>query len=151
MQSQATSPEAYIAQLPEDRKEAILKLRATILDNLPQGFVEEMSYGNIGYVVPHSPYPKGYHCNPKLPLPYIGIASQKNYISLYHFAIYADEQLTDWFRNEYPKHSQTKLDMGKGCIRFKKTTDIPYPLIGELIAMISAEDLIAIYETHIKR
>ena len=131
MQSKATTPEHYLAELPEDRKEAMLKLRNVIKDNLPKGFEEQMSYGMLGYVVPHSIYPNGYHCNPKLPLPFINLASQKNFIALYHMGIYANKNLLDWFVAEFPKHTKTKIEMGKSCIRFKKIDDIPFDFIGE--------------------
>ena len=146
MQSKATTPKEYIAELPEDRKQAIMKLRDSILKNLPEGFEEEMSYGMIGYVVPHSKYPAGYHVNPELPLPFINIASQKNFIALYHMGIYSDKDLLNWFVSEYPKHVKTKLDMGKSCIRFKNLEHIPYSLIGELVAKMTTEQWISIYE-----
>ena len=146
MQSKATTPEQYLSELPEDRKEAMLKLRNAIKENLPQGFEEVISYGMLGYVVPHSIYPSGYHCNPKLPLPFINLASQKNFIALYHMGIYANKNLESWFVSEYPKHVKTKLDMGKSCIRFKKMDDIPFDFIGELAAKLSVEDWISNYE-----
>ncbi|WP_297696493.1 DUF1801 domain-containing protein [uncultured Eudoraea sp.] len=142
MQSKAKTPEDYISELPEERKQPISKLRETILKNLPGGFEEEMSYGMIGYVVPHSLYPAGYRVNPDLPLPFINIASQKNFIALYHMGIYSDKDLLNWFVSEYPKHVKTKLDMGKSCIRFKNTNHIPYKLIGELVSKMSAEQWI---------
>jgi len=151
MQYHATTPEEYIAQLPEERQAIITKLRQTILENLPDGFTEGMSYGMIGYVVPHSLYPAGYHCDPKLPLPFLSIASQKNFVAFYHMGIYADPELHDWFVSEYPKHVKTKLDMGKSCIRFKKPENIPYALLGELVKRMSAEKWIDIYETNVKR
>jgi uncharacterized protein YdhG (YjbR/CyaY superfamily) len=146
MQSKATTPEQYLSALPEDRKEAMLKLSNAIKENLPQGFEEVISYGMLGYVVPHSIYPSGYHCDPKLPLPFINLASQKNFIALYHMGIYANKNLESWFVSEYPKHVKTKLDMGKSCIRFKKMEDIPFDFIGELAAKLSVEDWISIYE-----
>lgn len=151
MTSDAKSPEEYIASLPSDRKEAIIKLRKTINSNLPKGFKETMSYGMIGYVVPHSIYPDGYHCTPELPLPFMNIASQKNYIALYHMGIYADKELLNWFVNEYPKYVSNKLDMGKSCIRFKKPENIPYELIAELCTKMSVEEWIALYEENIKK
>jgi len=146
MQSKATTPEQYLSELPEDRKEAMLKLRNAIKENLPQGFEEVISYGMLGYVVPHSIYPSGYHCDPKLPLPFINLASQKNFIALYHMGIYANKNLESWFVSEYPKHVKTKLDIGKSCIRFKKMEDIPFDFIGELAAKVSVEDWISNYE-----
>lgn len=150
MNYKADSPEAYIAQLPAERQEVISKLRKTILDHLPTGFEEQMSYGMLGYVVPHSLYPDGYHCNPKLPLPFINLASQKNFVALYHSGIYANPELYDWFVAEYPKHCKRKLDMGKSCIRFKSMTDIPYELISELSTKMSVDDWIALYEKNTK-
>lgn len=151
MTSKAATPEQYIKELPAERKEPITMLRNTILKNLPKGFQEVMSYGMVGYVVPHELYPDGYHCNPKLPLPFICIASQKNFIAFYHMGIYAMPQLLEWFINEYPKHSKAKLDMGKGCIRFKKAEYIPYKLMGELVKKISVKEWIKIYESKYKR
>lgn len=151
MKIEADTPEEYIDKLPDDRKEAMIKLRATILENLPDGFEETMSYGMIGYVVPHSVYPDGYHCNPHLPLPFMSIASQKNYIALYHMGIYVNEELMDWFTGEYPNHVSSKLDMGKSCIRFKKPDQIPYELIAELTAKMTADAWIELYEKNIKR
>ncbi len=151
MQSKATSPEAYIDELPPERCEAISRLRQVILENLPDGFEETMSYGMIGYVIPHSRYPAGYHCNPKQALPFMSIASQKNYIALYHMGLYANEDLMKWFVEEYQRRVAGKLDMGKSCVRFKKMEHIPYDLIGELVQKMSAEEWIALYEEAIKR
>ncbi len=142
--------EDYINRLPEDRKEVILKLRNEILKNIPKGFSEEINYKMIGYVVPHSLYPAGYHCDPKLPLPFMNLASQKSHVAVYHMGIYAMPELMDWFVNEYPKHSKAKLDMGKSCIRFKKLDQIPYKFIGELSSKITPEQWIAIYEKNKK-
>ncbi len=147
MQSTAKNPLEYIESLPEERKEAILKIREAILQNLPVGFEEVMNYGMLGYVVPHSIYPKGYHCDPKLPLPLMGLASQKNNISFYHMGIYADPQLLNWFVAEYPNHVKSKLDMGKSCIRFKKMNEIPYTLIGALVAKLTTDRWIQLYES----
>jgi len=146
MISKATTPEQYLRELPADRKQAFTELRNIILKNLPKGFEERMSYGMIGYVVPHSIYPDGYHCNPELPLPFVNIASQKNFIAFYHMGIYAKPELLNWFTTEYPKHSSAKLDMGKGCIRFKNPEHIPIKLLGELIKKITVNDWIAAYE-----
>lgn len=151
MKSEAKTPDEYIESLPEDRKKAITELRKTILKNLPKGFAEGMGYGMMGYAVPHSIYPAGYHCNPEQPLPFMGMASQKNFIAFYHMGIYADKKLLDWFVKEFPKHSKSKLDMGKSCIRFKKADDIPYKLIGELVKKISVKDWIAKYESAFKK
>lgn len=151
MTSAATTVKEYIDGLPEDRKEAINQLRTVLQKKLPKGFQEEMSYGMIGYVVPHTLYPAGYHCNPKLPLPFMNIASQKNFIAVYHMGIYADPKLMDWFLAEFPKHSKSKLDMGKSCIRFKKPEQIPFELIGELAAKMMPQDWITLYESAFNR
>ena len=151
MQSSATTPQEYLASLPEQRKEAMAKLRQVINDNLPAGFEEIMIYGMLGWVVPHSIYPDGYHCDPKLPLSFINIASQKNFIALYHFGIYADPNLMEWFVAEYPNYVKTKLDMGKGCVRFKKPETIPYELIGQVVSKITVQQWITLYETKVKR
>ena len=150
MRIESNSPEEYFSNLPDERKEAMTKLRKTIKDNLPKGFKEEMSYGMIGYVVPHSLYPDGYHCDPKLPLPFLSIASQKNFVALYHMGIYADKELHDWFVGEYPKYVKTKLDMGKSCIRFKKIETIPYDLIAELCTKMTVQQWIDLYEKNVK-
>lgn len=151
MKINAETPDQYIEQLPPERQAAMKKLRKSILENLPEGFQETMSYGMIGYVVPHSIYPPGYHATPELPLPFVNIASQKNFIALYHMGIYADKELLDWFTSSYPKHCPTKLDMGKSCIRFKKMDQVPYALIEELVKKISPEDWITLYEKSVKR
>lgn len=140
----------YLNTIPEDRKPYFLKLRETMLQNIPVGFEEQLSYGMIGYVVPFSEYPKGYHCNPKLPLPFVNIASQKNFIAIYHMGIYMNTELYNWFISEYPKHSKVKLDMGKSCIRFKKVDQIPYEIIGELMGKMSKDAWIKNYESHLK-
>ncbi len=146
MQSKETTVEAYMAQLPDERKAAMEQLRAVITQHLPAGFQEEMSYGMIGYVVPHSLYPQGYHCNVKLPLPFMNLASQKNFIALYHMGMYADQSIMDWFTTEYAKTGSSKLDMGKSCMRFKKMADIPFELIGKLASKMSVEQWISCYE-----
>jgi hypothetical protein len=146
MTSATTTVEEYIKNLPEDRKKAMELLRNTIREQIPIGFEEGMNYGMIGYYVPHTIYPKGYHCKPTDPLPFISFASQKNTINFYHMGIYANKDLYDWFVAEYPKHSTRKLDMGKSCIRFNKFDEIPFELLGELVAKISVEDWIATYE-----
>lgn len=151
MQSQCETVNEYIEKLPEERKEAVKKLREAILKSLPSGFEEGMGYGMAGYVVPHKIYPAGYHCKPNTPLPFAGFASQKNFISLYHMGLYADPKLYDWFVAEYPKHSRLKLDMGKSCIRFKKTNEIPLALISELFSKMSVQDWIELYEKNLKK
>lgn len=151
MQSNAATPEAYIASLPAERQPAIIALRNTILEHLPEGFTEQMLYGMLGYVVPHSIYPAGYHVNPKDPLPFMNLASQKNFIAVYHMGLYADEKLVSWFADEYAKVCKRKLDMGKGCIRLKKIEEIPVELIGELAGKITLPEWIAIYEKNYRK
>ena len=151
MQSKATTPDAYMAEIPEERQKAFTKLRSVIKKNIPKGFSESMGYGMMGWVVPHSKYPAGYHCNPRDPLPFIGIASQKNFIAIYHMGVYADPALLKWFTTAHAKASPRKLDMGKSCIRYKKPDDIPYELIGELASKMTPDEWIAIYEKVLKR
>ena len=151
MRVEAQSVEDYFDALPAERKEAMIRLRTVILENLPEGFEEAMSYNMPGYVVPHSRYPDGYHCKPEEPLPFLSIASQKNFIGLYHMGIYSDAELLEWFTTEYPNHVNTKLDMGKSCIRFKNIKKIPYDLIGELVSRMSVEQWISLYEKSIQK
>jgi len=151
MQSTAKTPQAYVDSLPEERKVAIEKMRQAIKKTLPAGFEEVMCYGMLGYVVPHSLYPKGYHCDPKLPLGFISLASQKNFVALYHMGIYANPKLLDWFVGEFPKHAKSKLDIGKSCVRFKKMNDIPYALISELVSKMTVQDWIDCYESAFKK
>ena len=150
MQYKASSPEDYISQLPKERQPVISKIRKNVNDNIPEGFQEQMSYGMLGWVVPHSIYPDGYHCDTKLPLPFINLASQKNFVALYHSGIYADPKLHDWFVAEYPKHCKRKLDMGKSCIRFKSMDDVPYALIAALCTKMTVNQWVALYEKNVK-
>lgn len=151
MTSTAKSVSDYILQLPEERKAAMEQLRKTIQSHLPKGFEETNSYSMIGYVVPHTLYPAGYHCDPKLPLPFLSIASQKNFIAVYHMGMYADPEILDWFQTEYAQRVKGKLDMGKSCVRFKKPEQIPFDLIGELCQKMSPKQWIALYEKNYKR
>ncbi len=151
MSTTAISPDDYQNQLADDRKAIIAKLRQTIVQHLPPGFEESMSYGMIGYVVPLATYPEGYHCKKNEPLPFLSIASQKNFIALYHMGLYADDHLLQWFQAEYPKYATSKLDMGKSCIRFKKMEDIPYELIAQLAQKITVADWISRYERMFKK
>ncbi|MDA8886731.1 DUF1801 domain-containing protein [Bacteroidia bacterium] len=151
MKIEATSPDDYVTQIPEERQAAFSKLRQTILDNIPEGFEECMNYGMIGYVVPKTTYPAGYHCNTDLPLPFANLASQKNFIGFYHMGVYAKPELYKWFTEGYAKRCKYKLDMGKSCVRLKKMDDIPYDLIGELMQNISMEEWIDTYETNYKK
>ena len=151
MQYQANTVEEYIDQIPEDRKSPIKKLRQTIKENLPKGFEEGIQYGMIGYYVPHSIYPDGYHCTPSEPLPFMSFASQKNSVNLYHSGIYAVPKINEWFVNEYPKHCKRKLDMGKSCIRFKNVDEIPLDLIAELCTKMTVDEWITVYEKALKK
>jgi hypothetical protein len=146
---QYNSPEDYIKRQPEERQEPLKSLRQVINKNIPKGFNEVIKYGMIGYVVPHSLYSKGYHVNPNDPLPFIGLANQKNYIAFYHMGIYADKSLLGWFVSSYEKLKIGKLDMGKSCIRFKKIHMIPYDLIGELCSKLTVDDYVSIYEKNL--
>ena len=150
MQSKATTVEAYLTELPEDRQKAISKLRTVIKTNLPKGFKEEMNYGMIGYVVPHTKYPAGYHCDPKMPVPFLNVASQKNTITIYHMGMAANPKLEKWFVDAYTKATGKKADKGKSCLRYQKPEDIPYELIGELVSKITVDEWIEQYETTIK-
>lgn len=151
MRSTAKDPDDYLESLSPDWKKAMKDLRQVIKDNLPPGFEEGMGYGMLSFHVPHSIYPSGYHADPKQPLPFINLASQKNYIALYHMGIYANKELLDWFVSEFPKYSQRKLDMGKSCIRFKKPDDIPLDLIAKLVSKMTPEEWVKLYESKVKR
>ncbi|MBK7763428.1 MAG: DUF1801 domain-containing protein [Bacteroidetes bacterium] len=151
MKANGTTVKEILMNLPADRAEPFNKLHEVIVKNLPKGFEAAISYGGLGYVIPHTIYPAGYHCKPSEPLPFAGIASQKNSINFYHMGMYSDPKLYDWFVNEYPKHSKQKLDIGKSCVRFKKFDDIPYKLIGELMKKMSAKEWIHTYETLLKK
>ena len=151
VQSKAATPEAYLAELPPEKAEPMQRLHDTILEHLPEGFEPVMSYGMIGYVVPHALYPDGYHCKPEEPLPFMGLAAQSRHIGLYHMGIYADDDLLAWFQGEYAKQVPTKLDMGKSCIRFKNPKNIPYELVAELTRKMTPQDWIAKYESAVKR
>lgn len=145
------TPQEYIDSLPEERKKAISEIRIALLTHLPKGFEETINDGMIGYVVPHALYPAGYHVNPQLPLPFINLANQKNYIALYHMGLYADKPMLDWFVQEYSKQQSGKLDMGKSCIRFKKWDQLPLALIGQLATKYSPKQWIALYEKMLQR
>jgi uncharacterized protein YdhG (YjbR/CyaY superfamily) len=146
MKISAKSVDEYVENVPENYSEGIQKLREVVKNNIPEGFEEMLNYGMIGFVVPHELYPNGYHCDPKLPLPFINIAAQKNFISFYHMGIYAKPSLLEWFVEQYAKTSTQKLDMGKSCIRFKKADHIPYNLIGELVKKMTVQNWIEVYE-----
>lgn len=151
MQTKEETVEAYIHQIAEDKKQTFNQIREVILKNIPNGFVEQMNYGMIGYVVPHSIFPAGYHCNPKLPLPFANLAAQKNNVSLYHMGLYADANLLEWFTSKHAKRSKKKLDMGKSCIRYKKLEDVPLELIGELFQKMNPQKWIELYSQNLKK
>ncbi len=146
-----TKPAEWIASLPEERQAAVKKLRAVIRKNLPKGFKEVVEGVGLSWVVPHSRYPDGYHCNPKQPLPFLSLASQKNFIAVYHMGMYASPKLLKWFQSQWPKHVPTKLDMGKSCVRLKKIETIPYELIGELASKVTVDEWIQNYEKNVQR
>lgn len=150
MQYTVSNTEEYFNALPEERKAGFEKLYLTIKANLPAGFSEHISYGHVGFVVPFSIYAKGYHCDSTQPLPFIGLASQKNHIAIYHMGIYMNQEVLDWFTTEFKNHSKKKLDMGKSCIRFKKVDDIPYDLIAELATKFTVEEYVNLYESLLK-
>ncbi len=150
MKAEGKTVNEILTNLPLDRVEPFNQLHDVIVKNLPKGFEAAISYGGLGYVVPHSLYPAGYHCKPSEPLPFAGIASQKNSINFYHMGIYSDPRLLDWFVSEYPKHSKLKLDMGKSCVRFKKFNEIPFDLIGNLMKKMSVKEWIGIYERNLQ-
>lgn len=151
MKANGKTVNEILKNLPDDRVEPFNKLHKVIMENLPNGFEAAISYGGLGYVVPHSIYPSGYHCKPSEPLPFAGIASQKNSINLYHMGIYSNPKLLEWFVTEYPKHSRQKIDMGKSYIRFKKFNEIPYELIGELMTKISVNEWISFYVENMRK
>lgn len=140
------TPESYILRQPEDRQEALNKLRKIILENLPLGYEETMQYGMITYVVPKSIFPAGYHVSPNEPLPFLSLANQKQYIALYHLGIYLQQDLLDWFTASYAALEIGKLDIGKSCIRLRNPAKIPYALIAELCRKLSPEDFVALYQ-----
>ena len=148
MQSKAQTVNDYLAALPDDRRAAIEAVRKVIRKNLPKGYEEGMQYGMIGYHVPHKLYPPGYHCDPKQPLPFAALASQKNYMSVY-LMCYMDEKMDKWLRAAWAK-SGKKLDMGKSCIRFKKVDDLALDIIGEAIARVPPAEYIELYESTMK-
>lgn len=149
MQSNAATVDEYLAEMPPERQAALERLRALVKKNLPKGFVEQMQWGMISYVVPHSMYPAGYHSDTKQPLPFLTLASQKAHIAVYHMGIYADPKLRAWFTSAHAKATAKKLDMGKSCIRYKKPEDIPFELIGELASKVTPAQWIERYERNL--
>ena len=151
MQIPADSVEEYLSNIPEERQEAFRKLYNTIRENLPKGFEETHSGGMINWNVPLETFPSGYHCTPGKPLPFLSLASQKNFIALYHMGMYANPEILNWFIEEFPKHSKRKLDMGKSCVRFKNMNEIPFELIGELSKKMNLQNWIELYEKNLQR
>ncbi len=148
MRSKAKTVGEYLAELPQDRREALQAVRTVVLKNLPKGYEEGIQHGMIGYFVPHSVYPPGYHCDPSQPLPFVGLASQKNYMTLSLMCVYADSEHESWFREAWAK-SGKKLDMGKSCVRFKRIDDLPLKVIGQTIKRVPVKKFIAHYEAAI--
>jgi hypothetical protein len=151
MTAKGKTVKEILISVPGERALPFNKLHDVIVKNLPKGFEPAISYGGLGYVIPHKLYPAGYHCKPSEPLPFAGISSRKDSINFYHMGIYADPKLLKWFVDEYPKHCKQKLDMGKSCVRFKKMDDIPYKLIGELMKKMSAKDWMEKYESFLNQ
>ncbi len=145
MQSKAQTVDRYLADLPADRREVLEAVRAVILKNLPKGYAEGMQYGMIGYFVPHSVYPPGYHCDPKQPLPFAGLASQKNHMAIYLMCVYGDREHEAWFRDAWAKTGK-KLDMGKSCVRFRKIDDLALDVLGKAIKRVPPKKFIKLYE-----
>lgn len=145
MQSKAATVEQYLAELPDDRRAIVEPIRKVFLKNLSGGYEEGMQYGMIGYYVPHTLYPAGYHCDPKQPLPFACIASQKNHLSLYLMCVYDEGELGTWFREAWAKTGK-KLDMGKSCVRFKRLDDLPLDVVAEALRRMPAPKWIAHYE-----
>jgi uncharacterized protein YdhG (YjbR/CyaY superfamily) len=146
MAEKFNSVNEYLDSLPDDRRKTMQELRKVIKKNLPEGFSECISYGMIGYVVPHKIYPEGYHCDPALPLPFLSLASQKNAVTVYHMGLYADPAMLKWFNDAYVKATGKKPDMGKSCIRFKKPEDIPMELLGKLASKMTPEKWVSLYK-----
>lgn len=149
MKNKATTPAEYLASLPDDRRKALEAVRKVIRKNLPKGYAEGIQYGMLGYFVPHSVYPDGYHCDPKQPLPFASIASQKNHMGIYLMCIYSSPEREKWFRKAWTATGK-KLDMGKSCVRFKKLEDVPLDVVGEAIRRVPVKDYIAQYEAVLK-
>jgi len=142
---------SYLRDLPAERRAACKRLRTAIKSNLPAGFKETIGYGMPSYVVPKRLYPAGYHCDPSLPLPFISFASQKSHVALHHMGLHADPSLMRWWTEAWARHVATRLDMGKGCVRFKKPETIPCELIGELCTRMTPERWIEIYDRSVRR
>lgn len=148
--SSAKTVKEYLAELPEDRRNAIEAVRKTILENLPEGYEEIMQYGMVSYVVPLSLYPDGYLGKKDTPLPYACLASQKNHMAVYLMNIYGDKAAEKWFKEEYKK-SGKRIDIGKSCVRFKKLENLPLEVIGQAVARTPVKKYIELYEKSRKK
>ena len=146
MKIEASTVEEYLQKVASKRQEPMERLRALLRSNLPEGFEEVLSYGMPAFVVPHALYPKGYHCDPSLPLPFVSFASQKKFIALYHMGLYANDEHMAWFKASWDAAQWGKLDMGKSCIRFKNMDKIPWDLLSELATKITPQAWISQYE-----
>ena len=146
----ANTVDEYIAAAPEERQEALRRIRALLSEHLPQGFEERLGYGMPAFVVPHDLYPEGYHCDPSLPLPFVSFANQKNFVALYHMGLYASPDDMAWFKASWDAKASGKLDMGKSCIRFKNMAKIPWALLVQLARRMTPEDWVARYEAAFK-
>ena len=151
MYSNASSVQQYLEELPADRQPVMKALFEAMKAAFPPGFEATVGYGMIGFTVPHRIYPAGYHCNPKDPLPFAGLASQKNHISFYHMGVYADPALLEWFQKAYAERVPGKLNMGKSCVRFSNPAKVPIDLLAELCSKMTVNDWIALYEKQLKR
>lgn len=149
MPSKQTTVKQYLSELHPDRRDTIEAVRAVILKNLPAGYEEGIQYGMIGYYVPHRVYPSGYHCDPRQPLPFAALASQKNYMSLYLMCVYGNPEHEAWFKAAWTKTGK-KLDMGKSCVRFKRLEDVPLDVVGAMIKRVPSKKFIAYYEDTIE-
>jgi len=150
MADQPKTPKEYLDSLPEDRRKAIRKVRAAVNKGLPKGYKEGIQYGFLGWFVPHSVFPDGYHCDPTQPVPFAGLASQKNYMSLYLMCIYGDQRQRTWFEKEWKKTGK-KLSMGKACVRFKNVDDVPLDLITKAVGRVPVKKFLAHYESVIPK
>lgn len=145
MRSGAATPSAYLASLPPERRSVVKRLRATLRRHLPEGFEETMAYGMITWVVPHRLYPAGYHCDPRQALPFVSLASQEQYVALYHMGL-QQPALLAWFKAAWPRHTAARLDLGKACLRLRDAADVPYALVAELAERMTPRDWIEAYQ-----
>lgn len=140
--SNASTPEQYLAELPEERRALVQAVRSTILEHLPDGYEETMSFGMIGYVVPLARFPDTYNGEP---IGVVALANQKNHVAVYLMGVYGDDAEREWFVSAW-KATGTKLDMGKSCVRFKKLDDVALDVLGAAVARVTPDDLIAAHQ-----